>query len=262
MSVVVSAAAPTWLLLDVPVCPGLLDRLRYQHPESRWFRLFEDTDFQRLREQGPVLVLLDPDSQLWVQTHARPEAWPGLFMTSQSEVEPLLGHLRRMLRVRFSEHEGLLSYYNPQTASYFFDACDAEELGCWMGPVSHLSWYGGTWADKAEGCLGWQRLQNPRLSMAPFLELPRLSLTQQGRLQECILERHAYRWSRSTGHAFTLIWRYLQEGLRCGFNESAILDDWLRLRVQHPGSLVPQNLEGLAAGERLEFIRRSWQAPP
>lgn len=262
MSVPVSPSIPTWLLLDVPVCPGLLDRLRYQHPESRCFRLFESTDFQRLSEQGPILVLLESDSRLWVETHTRPDAWPGIFMASQSEVEPLLGHLRRMLRVRFAEHEGLLSYYSPQTASYFFDACDAEELGCWMGPISLLSWYGGTWADKAEGCLGWQQLRNPRLSMASLPERAPLSLKQQGRLQECILGRHAYRWSRSSGHAYTLIWRYLQEGLHCGFNDSAVLDAWLQLRVKHPGALIPLNLEGLACGERLDFIRRSWQAPP
>ncbi|PMZ30080.1 hypothetical protein C1X25_38370, partial [Pseudomonas sp. GW247-3R2A] len=76
----------------------------------------------------------------------------------------LLEHLRRMLTVTFGlHHRALLSYYNPHTASYFFDACDALELSRWLGPISQLRWFGGTWADRAIGSQGWQQLFNPGL---------------------------------------------------------------------------------------------------
>jgi hypothetical protein len=72
--------------------------------------------------------------------------WHGLLLMSDASASTLLAHLRRMLTVSFGlHHRTLLSFYNPQTASYFFDACDARELSRWLGPISQLRWFGGTW---------------------------------------------------------------------------------------------------------------------
>jgi hypothetical protein len=154
-------------------------------------------------------------------------------MITEVSVQALLEHLRAMLVVRFGEYsKGLLGYYNPQTESYFFDATDTRELSSWLGPISLLYWYGGTWADKASGSLGWQQVANPCVSSHRLEALTQLSIAQQGRLQSCRLERHAYYWSQAEQHAYQNVWHHLQEGLRHGFNDSSLVDAWLRLRLQ------------------------------
>jgi hypothetical protein len=166
-----------------------------------------------------------------------------------------------MLTVTLGLHyKGLLSYYNPQTASYFFDACDARELSCWLGPISQVYWYGGTWADKAVGSLGWQRLVNPQLPGSELAVEHSLSSRQQDKLQACLLERHAYHWSRATGSDYSVIWSHLQEGLKHGFSNNAVLDGWLRLRLRHPTASVPERLYGSTQRERLEQLRHAWES--
>lgn len=255
-----SARGPVWFLLDLLAVPEQEQRYRALATQGR-YRLFEHTALDTLSADGPLLLALEPDSELWQACHDQPSCWPGLFLVSEVAVSVLLDHLRRMLRVSFAGHyQGLLSYYNPQTASYFFDAADADELSCWLGPITQLYWHGGTWADKAVGSLGWQHVLNPERSVPRLRWQAELSEKQQSRLQECILERHAYRWSGATETAFALAWRYLREGLRLGFTQGAVLDDWLRLRRRYPGAQVPQALPGLTALERLDNLRRYWQS--
>ncbi|MNE34096.1 hypothetical protein D3C80_1278040 [compost metagenome] len=168
-----------------------------------------------------------------------------------------------MLTVTFGLHyKGLLSYYNPYTASYFFDGCDARDLSRWLGPIDKLYWYGGTWADRALGCLGWQQLSRPPLSVSELAIEDNLSLRQQGQLQACMLERHAWCWSQTTGHDYGLIWSCVQEGLEQGFSDRAVLDGWLRLRLQYPSVALDAPLPGRTQQERLDSLRNRWQNGP
>jgi hypothetical protein len=156
----------------------------------------------------------------------------------------LLGHLQRMLTCRFGlHHRALLSYYNRQTASYFFDACDAAELSRWLGPIRQLRWFGGTWADRAIGSQGWQQLRNPGLAVEPLSIEESLTRRQRERLQTCLLEQHIWRWSQSLGTDYATMSSHVQQGLALGFSERTVLDGWLWLRLQHPRA-VP----GAAAG--------------
>lgn len=251
---------PVWFLLDLLAVPEQAQHLRMLAARVR-YRLFEDTALASLSADGPVLLALEPDSGLWQDCHEQPGRWPGLFLVSEVAVSVLLDHLRRMLRVSFAGHyQSLLSYYNPQTASYFFDAADADELSLWLGPIAQLYWHGGTWADKAVGSLGWQHVANPERPVSRLRWQTELSEKQQGRLQECILERHAYRWSGATETAYALAWRYLREGLGLGFTQGAVLDGWLRLRRRYPGAELPASLPGLTAPERLDNLQRYWQS--
>ena len=145
---------PQWLLLDVPGVPQAGASLRQQFVHARWFSLFEGTEFHPLRERGPVLVDLRECPALAELCQRAPHIWSGLLLVSEASPSQLLEHLRRMLAVTLGlHHRALLSYYNPHTASYFFDACDAQELSRWLGPIDQLRWFGGTWADRAIGCL-------------------------------------------------------------------------------------------------------------
>jgi hypothetical protein len=257
---VMPGSAPQWLLLDVSDAPDAAPRLQAQFAEARRLALFEDTEFHGLRAHGPLLVDLRQSPALASLCHLDARSWPGLLLFTATPAEHLLVHLRRMLTVTLGlHHKAFLSYYNPQTASYFFDGCDPGELSCWLGPISQLRWFGGTWADQSMGYQGWQQLSNPGLPVPALDNEHGLSDRQQGKLQACLLERHVWRWSRSTGRDFWLLWEYLQQGLALGFSEQAVLDGWLWLRLQHPDARPVSSLAGESQRERLDHLRRLWQ---
>jgi hypothetical protein len=257
---VMPGSTPQWLLLDVPQTPDAAQLLRAQFSEARHFALFEGTEFHALRMHGPLLVDLRRSPALASLCHLDARSWPGLLLVTATPAEHLLMHLRRMLTVTLGlHHKALLSYYNPHTASYFFDGCDPRELSRWLGPINQLRWFGGTWADWSMGCQGWQQLSNPGLPVSALENEQGLSDRQQGKLQACLLERHVWRWSRSTGRDYWLLWGYLQQGLALGFSEQAVLNGWLWLRLQYPDARPVSNLPGESQRERLDHLRRLWQ---
>lgn len=258
--VLASDTASQWLLLDVPGAPREAAELLLQFNDAHWFWLFEGTELHALRERGPALVELRGCPVLGERCHREPHTCQGLLLTSEAPAAQLLEHLRRMLTVTLGlHHRALLSYYNPHCASYFFDACDADELSRWLGPIRQLRWFGGTWADRAIGSQGWQQLLNPGLAVSPLAVEETLSPHQREKLQTCLLEQHAWHWSRSTGTDYNRLWSHLQEGLALGFSERPVLDGWLWLRLQYPDAALEQSLPGLSPQEHLDNLRNRWQ---
>lgn len=254
------AGPPQWLLLDIPGAPRAGAMLQQAFAQARWFWLFEGTELHALREHGPALVDLRTCPALFELCHSEAHIWRGLLLLSEASSSQLLAHLRRMLTVSFGlHHRALLSYYNPHTASYFFDACDARELSRWLGPISQLRWFGGTWADRAIGSQGWQQLLSPGLAVSPLGVEESLSPRQQEKLQTCLLEQHTWRWSTATATDFNTLWSHVQEGLALDFSERPVLDEWLWLRLQHPGAVLVQPLAGTTQQERLDGLRNVWQ---
>ncbi|MCU0071875.1 DUF4123 domain-containing protein [Pseudomonas koreensis] len=259
-----SAATPgqhaQWLLLDSAQAPQALTTLRQGFAGVRRQKLFEGTEFQPVSEQGPLLIDLRECMALSALCHTDPQTWCGLLLGSDATTESLRAHLQRMLTVSVGvNHRALLNYYDRQTASYFFDACDARQLSCWLGPIKWLRWFGGTWADRASGSLGWQQLRNPGLDVEPLQIEQGLTRHQREHLHRCLLEQHVWRWSQSTGTDYRTLSSHLEQGLSLGFSDRAVLDDWLWLRLQHPRAEVVQPPQGLTQQERLEHLRRRWQ---
>ncbi|MGF0242094.1 DUF4123 domain-containing protein [Rhodococcus sp. IEGM1300] len=255
-----SAAVPQWLLMDVPGTSLAGLRLPHAFDQVPRFWLFEGTEFHLLREQGPQLIDLRSSPALVESCHSEQHLWRGLLVVSKAPASQLLAHFRRMLMVMPGlHHRALLSYYSPYTASYFFDACNALELSRWLGPINQLRWFGGTWADHALGSQCWQQLSNPGLAVSPLEIEESLSPRQLEKLQTCLLEHHAWRWSESTGTDYNCLWSHVQEGLALGFSERPALDGWLWLRLQHPGALPARTLPGLTQQERLDALRYLWQ---
>ena len=251
-----SGPTARWLLLDVAGTPKADAVLADVSPA--W--LFEGTELHALREQGPGLVDLHDYPALAERCGNEPHIWRGLLLCSEASPVQLLRHLRRMMTVSVGlHHRALLSYYSPHTASYFFDACDARELSRWLGPISQLRWFGGTWADRAIGCDGWQQLNNPGLATAPLAIQESLSQRQLDKLQTCLLEQHAWRWSETTRTDYERLWAHLQEGLALGFSERTVLDEWLWLRLQYPAHTPARTLPGLTPREQLACLRHLWQ---
>ncbi|MHC8398774.1 DUF4123 domain-containing protein [Pseudomonas sp. MDT1-17] len=254
------AATPQWLLLDVPGAPQARATLQQKFAHARWFWLFEGTEWHALREVGPALIDLRTCPALAGLCQSEALLWRGLLVASETSSSQLLAHLRRMLTVTFDPpHRALLSYYNPHTASYFFDACDALELSRWLGPISQLRWFGGTWADRAVGSQGWQQLVNPGLVVSPLAVEENLSPRHREKLQTCVLEQHTWHWSKSTGTEYHTLWSHVQEGLALGFSERRVLDGWLWLRLQYPGAFPALPLPGFTQQERLDNLRNLWQ---
>lgn len=255
-----STPTARWLLLDSSSAPQASAALVGTFGHLSRFWLFEGTELHGLREQGPVLVDLDNCPVLAERCRQQAHIWRGLLLCSDASTPRVLAHLRRMLTVSVGlHHRALLSYYSPYTASYFFDACDALELSRWLGPVRQLHWFGGTWADRASGCEGWQQLSNPGLATSPLAVQESLSQRQLDKLQACLLEQHAWQWSETTGTDYERLWSHLQEGLALGFSERPVLDEWLWLRLQYPAHPPARTLPGLTPREHLECLRYLWQ---
>lgn len=253
-------ATPQWLLLDIPEAIEASATLKQALAHAHQFRLFEGTEWHALREAGPTLVDLRTSPALADVCYGEKQAWRGLLVVCEASSAILLEHLRRMLTVTLGlHHRALLSYYNPNTASYFFDGCDALELSRWLGPIDQLHWHGGTWADRAIGSEGWQQLLNPRLATRPLAVEEDLSPRQREKLQTCLLEQHTWRWSQSTGTDYSHVWSYVQEGLVLGFSERPVLDGWLWLRLQYPDALPVPLMSGMTQQERLDSLRQRWQ---
>ncbi|WP_242208437.1 MULTISPECIES: DUF4123 domain-containing protein [unclassified Pseudomonas] len=260
MSGAVHEPRPQWLLLDGPDAPQALLTLRQAFSGVPRFSLFEGTEFVPVSEYGPVLLELRNCPALAALCHSDPDTWRGLLLVSEASAQQLLGHLQRMLTVSFGlSHRALLSYYNRQTASYFFDACDAAELSRWLGPIRQLRWFGGTWADRAIGSQGWQQLRNPGLAVEPLCIEESLTRRQRERLQTCLLEQHIWRWCQSLGTDYATMSSHVQQGLALGFSDRTVLDGWLWLRLLHPRAVLVPPPVGLTQQQRLDHVRRQWR---
>jgi len=250
-----------WLLLDATDAQQALATLRQGFAGVRCTRLLEGTEFQAVSEYGPLLVELHESPALAALCHRDPQTWRGLLLASDASQQTLLNHLRRMLSVSFGlNHRALLGYYNRQTASYFFDACDAADLSRWLGPIQLLRWFGGTWADLAIGSEGWQQLRNPQWVVEPLSVDESLTRRQRERLQTCLLEQHIWRWCQSLRVDYQTIAVHVQQGLALGFSDRAVLDGWLWLRLLNPRAVLVVPPAGLTQPERLDVLRRQWGA--
>ena len=170
----------TWLLLEhtEALRPQLYRQVRQPTP----IRLFDSTEVAPYREQSPLLIEAPRSSALFAAVRSTPEHWPGLIIDSAAPSEHLLEHLRHRLFIRFGadNRKGLLRYWSPSTASYFFPACTAETLGPWLGPISHLSWYGATWPEIAKAHRHWHDQPNHRAATwRPQSGAPSFALTAE-----------------------------------------------------------------------------------
>ncbi|NWA25210.1 DUF4123 domain-containing protein [Pseudomonas gingeri] len=170
----------TWLLLEHHED---LNRQLYQKvTQPTPLRLFDSTEVALYREQSPLLIEAARSSTLFRAVQNTPERWPGLVIDSAMPRERLLDHLRQRLFIHFGpdNRKGLLRYWSPTTASYFFPACTSEELRLWLGPISHLSWYGATWPEIAKAHRYWHDLPNPQAATwQPKANSPALPLSAE-----------------------------------------------------------------------------------
>ena len=239
----------------------LLEKLYQLLPDPKPRMLFDKTELAPYRDKSPLWVAVTDDDRLLQTVHNAPESWPGLIIESPFHHDILLAHLRHLLIVNFDEiRRGVLRYSNPVTASYFFTTGTAEEKAPWLGPISRLSWYGGTWPDLAQGNQRWMSLDNPQVSCwTPPAQptTPRLSDAQEDAFRRQERERFAYDWwKKQTGTDFPRALDYLDEGIAHGFaTDPTLMNRYLSLRAQTPGQESPPRQYGGTGEERLNTLR-------
>lgn len=218
--------------------------------------LFLRTELSPYVEQSPLWM---PAGQaLLAAMEEAPEHWPGLLIHSPADERALLEHLRWLLVVHFDGglRKGVLRYWSPRTASYFFSD-DLDERPRWMGPIAKLRWHGGTWREKYAGQEGWKSLDNPRFEQwaAPREPLPAsLGAEQESALLHQQQEHFVFQWLGSAAISFAEAWQYFGEGLLSGFDEAEPLLRYLDLRVAYYGQKAPAELSGNTADERLAYL--------
>lgn len=246
----------TWLLLDFD--EGLPKRLYQWGGQPDPFRLFDETELAGYSAQSPLLVRAEHNPRLLRAFNDEPDDWPGLLLVTPHPTALLLLHLRHILIIRFAgQRKGVLRYYSPRTASYFFSA-QSGELATWFGPIQQLSWHGGTWRDEAEDTLGFHTMTNPEApDWRPEANRQAFHIGSEHAeaLQRQQAERFLYQWwSKNPVPSFNQAWNWLEEGRRFGLVSSEALNNYLDARCAHPDSNLPVDPPPTNEMERLEYL--------
>jgi hypothetical protein len=239
----------------------LLEKLYQQLPDPSPTLLFDSTELQAYSEQSPIWLPPTSSSIILELMRQEPTEWPGLIIESHATEEVLLEHLRHILFVHFdTERRGVLRYSNPTTASYFF-TIDNEITSClWMGPISGLSWFGGTWFDLGHNQLRWFNSQAPNAqhwTKPDDQKTFHLSSMHEQALQRQQKEHFLYLWwQRQSELSLTDASRFLDEGMQYGFVEPDELNNYLTLRASYSDKKLPAISADGSAEERLERLRQ------
>uniref|UniRef100_UPI0030DB18C8 DUF4123 domain-containing protein n=1 Tax=Pseudomonas sp. EA_5y_Pfl2_R50 TaxID=3088691 RepID=UPI0030DB18C8 len=239
----------------------LLEKLYQRVPDPNPKLLFDSTELQAYSKQSPIWLPPSSSSIILESMHQAPTEWPGLIIESHATEDVLLGHLRHILFVHFeNERRGVLRYSSPTTASYFFTINDENTSSLWMGPISRLRWFGGTWFDLAHNKLRWF---NTQAEYAQHWTKPderktfHLSSLHERALHRQQKEHFLYLWwQRQSDLSLTDASSFLDEGMQYGFVEPDDLNNYLSLRASYPNDRLPViSLDG-SAEERLARIRQ------
>lgn len=220
----------TWILLERPTAQlKTLYRLA-THPDTHM--LYAGTSLDSFAEQGPLLVRLNNQPTFNQSIECSPAEWPGLLIESNFDTPSILAHLRQILIVNFDQQrKGVLRYSDPTVASYFFVACPAQDLGRWLGPISRLRWFGGTWATKAAGEADWQQLDNPHAPHWTIENTRRavsLSAAQEEALTRLGNEQFLHDWwLRHPQHSFVQANQLMEQALAQGIDDSNAISEYL-----------------------------------
>ncbi|MCQ2028246.1 DUF4123 domain-containing protein [Stutzerimonas zhaodongensis] len=246
-----------WLLLERT--EHLLPKLYHLGEDPSPIRLFDDTELAACEEESPLLINARANPSLLAAVQNEPHSWPGLVLETTGTTQDLLVHLRHILVIRFDqERRGVLRYSRPRTASYFFPASDTVIRPLWLGPIQRLSWYGGTWHERADGREAWQQIDNRQAQMwrpATTDHELHLSATQERALQRQQSEHFLYLWwERQSGIRFETAWTYLSDGMQTGFVAADSLSAYLDLRHANPHATPPGALSPGTDQEPLDAL--------
>lgn len=150
----------------------------YTHANSSDIALlYATTALAELSEYSPCVTRVhDADKLLKEYQHkaVSMDSWSGIVVSvpSTTSFSTLLTHLRQRLLILFTGgRKGILHFYNPRVANYFFDSVEAQDTNHWLGPIKQVSWFA------PEHCLNrslWCKVINTSLPVISTSQVPPL----------------------------------------------------------------------------------------
>lgn len=232
-------------------------------PDMAW--LLDDTRYASARDIGPVAVVTQPGSELWhAFVEGREAALTGIAVSSEAHPDAVLAHLRHRLDARFyGSRQALLRYYDPWVAAHLFADTPSSP---WLGPLTALFWYGGTFRQRAQYGPAWYACRQGAGQMpgagldttGPIALTPR----QEHDFEEFVahyplwqrLVRQALLDEASANHAQCFV-AALDEAERLSIPQHH-LSDFLALRFEYHQASLPDGLEEQPVEARLAMIQQ------
>lgn len=248
-----------WLLL-LQATPEAMRSLfkNGQAPTIEW--LFAGTSLNDVKEQGPLLTEIT-NTPIYQSYQESSDVWLGHIIYTQATQSELLKHLRSLLTIRFyTEDKGILNYFNPQVASYFFKMPE-EQLPYWLGPMDLFAWYGGTYLELANEQLSVHYVIRPTQLQAPvFKEESHLTPEQEQLLGECQAQYDLWQWCKVRGISYNEAWSCQQEGIQLAFNGND-LTEYVTLRVKNITQTLPAHFSIQSSAEnKLNILKEYWNS--
>ncbi|WP_285275608.1 DUF4123 domain-containing protein [Halopseudomonas bauzanensis] len=218
---------------------GLLETLYALEPDPDPMPLFAGTPFAAQVSLSPLLFTLSAADGLTTQLAQAPQKLAGLLITTDESRDRLLQQLRSLLEARFLQgRKALLRYYDPRVASYLLPTCTGPLQARWLGPITDIAWYGGTWADEFADGKQWHRLRHMEQPDAKASPAPlALNDDQLQRLVDQGYEHFAWRWLVShKGYEMTQVLDWIKAGMVAGHTEQKSLNAWLDSQAMLQGA--------------------------
>ncbi|WP_104203339.1 DUF4123 domain-containing protein [Billgrantia saliphila] len=233
-------------------------------PDIVW--LFDETRYASVRDVGPLVVATQPGTALWDAFVAAQGDAPlaGIAVTSSAERDTVLNHLRHRLDAKFYGNRfGLLRYYDPWVAAHLFTDTPSS---LWLGSLSALFWYGGTFRQRAHHGAAWYACRSASTAiMDPTIETSdpiSLAPAQEKSLEAFVaqyplwqrLSKNAGLDERSAEHAQRFV-AALDEAQRLSIPEHEILD-FVLLRFENHQTPLPDGVETYPIEARLAVLQQ------
>ena len=129
----------SYLLLDGAQIDGLLARLYSLEETPVVYPLYQQTAYEALADVGPMLIALNPNSELAQVSNQEWRTSAGIWLESDNEPEALVEHLRSLVHARVDEAVTvLLRYYDPRITPLWLGPMQTDERDAVLGPVSRI----------------------------------------------------------------------------------------------------------------------------
>lgn len=127
-----------YLLLDGAQIENLSGRLYNLEATPSIELLYQRTAYADLADVGPLLIALDPGSEL-AQVFTREwQTNAGIWLESDADEAVLVEHLRSLVHARVEGVTVLLRYYDPRIARLWLGPLTVKERDVLLGPVKRI----------------------------------------------------------------------------------------------------------------------------
>lgn len=159
-----------YLLLDGAQIDGLAARLQELEASPSLHLLYRHSVYEALAEAGPLLVAVQPRSELARVFEQEWQATAGIWLESDANEAILVEHLRSLVHARVGGIDVLLRYYDPRITRPWLEHETTSQRDLLLGPIRRIRLPD----DTPETCL--ERMSQPQ--PARYNDTPWVTLSQ------------------------------------------------------------------------------------